>query len=61
MFYWEIYEFFKTAETANGGVLSKKVFIKILQYSHGSICVKVSLQAFRLATLLRASITDVFM
>ena len=50
MFSWETYEFFRTA---TGGVLLKKLFLKILQYSQESC---------RAATLLKKdSNTDVFL
>ena len=53
------YEFFKTEEIANGGVLLKKKFINTSQYSHEKISVGVSLQES--LTLLRDSITDFFL
>ena len=60
MLSWEIYEFFKTTEAGNGGVLWKTVFIKISQYSHENVYVAVSLLAFRPATS-RNSNTNVFL
>ena len=32
MFYWKIYEVFKSAEAPNGGVPQKKALVKISQY-----------------------------
>ena len=43
----------KSLEAANGGVLSKKMFLKILQISQENTCVEVYFPSLRPATLLK--------